>query len=732
MELLAPSGSIAALKCAVHNGADAVYFGLGELNARSKCLDFVCSNLSEWVDYCHLYGVKVYVTVNTSVKQSEVGRVKELITQIDKAKADAVIACDPAVIETVKTYTDMPLHVSTQGGVHNLPSALFYKALGADRVILSRECRLDDMAAIKASGLEVEVFVQGALCISMSGGCLMSAAASSLSGNRGRCLQLCRRLYTCEENGAKGYLLSAKDMCLIRRLKQLRQVGVASIKIEGRNRRAEYSGITVASYRKALDNELSVTELERIDRELVKVFYRGYTEGYDKDRFTVNPLCQNHIGLEIGKVAKIEVIKGFCNAYVKSSFPIQKGDGLKIMRDNREVGGSDVTSSVFVDGLYKVPVSNGVKVGDEVRITTDSAQNAQVLKNVKTLDVDMRLYADNGNARLDCTCRGVTVSSAVNAPKTDNPSFLDRAKSQLVKCGGTAFSCRTLETDDSFELKNSELNALRRDALDKLRFELISGYVRKKAVNTLTNDVKTTERKGIDEIYITDSAEKAARLNGRNAYFVALIKDINNIRAEVAEYNRYNITPYLMLPRLARVQDLEVLRNYVQTDKPKLYADNNYVVELAREYGLSYIAGIGLNVYNSVSLEYYRDADAVVLSPEIGVGYFANQGCFVFAEGYLPLMTFAHCPHRTVTQTDCGSCKERCKPLTYTDESGRAFALRGIRLKNECQFTLYNYMPTVIKQTEGYGKLTSLIGVKDVKELTAVKHNSGFADKEVL
>ena len=228
MELLAPVGSPEALYAAVAAGADAVYFGLNALNARAKAQGFDENNVKAYVEYCHLHGVKTYVTLNTEIKNSETEKLRALAEACAEAGTDAFIVAD---IGAVGILADLgvPLHASTQMGVHNAEGAEYLERYGFTRVVVARETLLSDVRKIKErTSLEVEFFVHGALCVAFSGACLASAVRTGDSGNRGRCMQPCRLKYS-SSFGKEGYLLSPKDQCLITELDSLAAARVDSL-----------------------------------------------------------------------------------------------------------------------------------------------------------------------------------------------------------------------------------------------------------------------------------------------------------------------------------------------------------------------------------------------------------------------------------------------------------------------------------------------------------------------
>ncbi len=279
MELLAPAGSMEALKAAVQNGADAVYLGCGTFNARQSAKNFTPQTLAEAVKYCHVRGVQVHLTLNTLVSDREMEDCINLIRQAASAGVDAFIVQDLGVVELCrKVAPKVPIHGSTQMTIHSLPGVLLCAAWGMSRVVLSRELSREEIRYICAnSPIEIEVFGHGALCMCYSGQCYLSAAIGGRSGNRGRCAQPCRLAYGFGRSEQK-YPLSLKDNCLVHYLKDLEEMGVASLKLEGRMKKPEYVATVTGVYRKAMD-EGNVTR--PMMAQLMAAFNRqGFTDGY--------------------------------------------------------------------------------------------------------------------------------------------------------------------------------------------------------------------------------------------------------------------------------------------------------------------------------------------------------------------------------------------------------------------------------------------------------------------
>ena len=279
MELLSAAGSMDALRAAVQNGADAVYLGSGAYNARAGAKNFTLDELREAVRYCHVRGVRVHFAVNTLTTDREAPQIEELVRQAAKAGVDAFIVQDPGTVQLCRRLApSVEVHASTQMSIHNLDGVLQAAKMGCSRVVLARELRREDIAYIcKNSPIEIEVFAHGALCMCYSGQCYLSSVIGRRSGNRGQCAQPCRLPYGYGRFENK-YPLSLKDNCLIAWVRELEQLGVTSVKIEGRMKRAEYVAVCTRIYRGAIDGEpVSPEDL----RALRDVFSRqGFTQGY--------------------------------------------------------------------------------------------------------------------------------------------------------------------------------------------------------------------------------------------------------------------------------------------------------------------------------------------------------------------------------------------------------------------------------------------------------------------
>jgi len=290
-ELLAPAGNWAMLNTAINSGADAVYFGVKQLNMRAAAGNFDVSELSEVVKYCSERNVDTHLTLNTIVYENELDELDEIIFKAKQAGITLVICWDMSVIQKCLEH-EVPFCISTQASISNSASVKFFENLGASRVVLARECTLDKIRDIKSkSKIEIETFVHGAMCVAVSGRCFMSHDLFGKSANRGECLQPCRREFEVidkDESGSlvlgKDYVMSPKDLCTIEIIDKLIEAGIDSFKIEGRKRAPEYISKVVSTYRAAIDlyfeKKLTSEIKKQFVEELQKVYNRGFSTGF--------------------------------------------------------------------------------------------------------------------------------------------------------------------------------------------------------------------------------------------------------------------------------------------------------------------------------------------------------------------------------------------------------------------------------------------------------------------
>ena len=283
-ELLAPAGDFPMLVTAIKAGADAIYFGLKEFSMRQSARNFTIKDLDKIERICKPRNIKRYLTLNVIIYDNEIKRIDKILKKI-KNKVDAIICWDLSVIQLCKKHK-IPFHISTQASVANIESAKFYKNLGAERIVLARELNLKQIKKISRK-INIETFIHGAMCVSISGRCFMSQFLFNKSANRGQCIHPCRRSYIVKDK-QEGYelevendkIMSAKDLCTLPFIEKLKKAGIKTFKIEGRNRDSRYVDTVVRVYRKALDKKLTKAEIKEAIEKLKKVYNRGFSSGF--------------------------------------------------------------------------------------------------------------------------------------------------------------------------------------------------------------------------------------------------------------------------------------------------------------------------------------------------------------------------------------------------------------------------------------------------------------------
>ena len=404
VELLAPAGNMESLKAAINAGCDAVYLGGYMFSARSFAGNFSDEELIEAIKYAHLYGVKVYVTVNTIIYEREVNMFMEYIDFLHKNNVDAVIMQDLGMMDLVRnTYPNLEIHASTQMHIHNLESVKNAEKIGLNRVVLARETNISDIKNIKENtNIELEIFVHGALCISYSGQCLMSKMIGGRSGNLGVCAGSCRLPYDLVEinNGKEtklnknNYLLSMKDLNSLENLSKLLDVGVTSLKIEGRMKRPEYVYLVTSIYRKAIDSYYlngSINISEEDILELKKIYNREFTKGFlfgEENNKITNEYRPNHMGIKIGKV--VSVTKK--SVLIKLNSDVSIHDGIRILGNNdygftlnRFYINKKLVKETKFGNIIEIYLDdiNSIKVGSNVLKTTDYKQLNEIQDKLK-------------------------------------------------------------------------------------------------------------------------------------------------------------------------------------------------------------------------------------------------------------------------------------------------------------------------------------------------------------
>lgn len=714
LELLAPAGDMTAFKTALMSGADAVYLGLDDFNARMKAQNFTSENIADVVKRAHFYGAKVYVTINTILQNEEFTRLISLVKSAVCAKVDAFLVQDIGVCKVLKDcFPDICLHASTQMGVHNLYGAQVAKELGVSRVVLSRETKLEDIKAIKENtDLEIEYFVQGALCIAFSGNCYLSSVEQGASGNRGLCKQMCRLSYKAkagkDEDG--GYLFSARDLCLAKSVNQLARAGVCSFKIEGRLRREGYVATAVQTYRKAVDfasRDRDYIPSKSEMRDLKVAYSRGeYLErAYldDGTPFVVEKRFNNHTGVKIGYVKSVKEFKdGLFEIFIVSDKELEKGDGLKFFDKDVEKASLGVGQASKVGGTYSVVSKTKVKPGWQVNLICDAKKDKIALSEQRYVPIDISVVAKAGkplemttsattrNGVVSVTKAAATLEKAQNAPTDAND--ISASCSKTADSGFSVREC-VVDTDGVFAPK-SVINALRRDVLCALKEEIINANSPKKVG---INQEKIDEYLAMKFENVKEERLFVARENeygdfakkGEKTAIYPSVYSATAVKRLLDEYDLDESEVALGLPIIANGKDIATIEKLL-ADMPKiktLVSHNVYGLYFARK-GYEIVAGQGHNIANGYAVLAAEQLGAHAYEPSLEYRDFAAHDTI---KRYTPskdiaLMTFAHCPYKTIYGNDCKNC--RYKGDISVSREKRSYVIKRTRVAG-CYFGLY-------------------------------------------
>lgn len=487
-ELLAPAGNPEGLRAAIAAGADAVYLGASAFSARATA-GFDDSALADAVSLAHLHGRRIYIAVNTLVKEPEWPLLHDLLKLLGELRPDAVLVQDLGVLSQIKeTLPNLQVHASTQMAVHNAKGAQFLLMAGISRVVAARECSLEDIRKIKGTGIQAEVFVHGALCVSVSGQCLLSSQIGGRSGNRGRCAQPCRLKYRFKDQ--EGALLSMRDLNTLSNLPGLVAAGVDSIKIEGRLKRPEYIYEVAAIYRHALDlaqAHQTLDELPEYQERLAQIFNRGnFTAGHlfgAQDSSLIGSERVSHEGIKLGTILRAKRLGDVVLAECRLEKTLNNGDGLQIRgladQDMIYSGNAVQAGDTATLRLRQMP-----RPGDDVFRLADEAQLAQARECAGCMPIisfDAELLLASGQpSQLAVTAGNVRamVSGDIPSPARNQPLDDSSAARYISRTGGTPFSLVNLKVsaETPLFLPASSLNQLRRDALEELEQKIVTGH----------------------------------------------------------------------------------------------------------------------------------------------------------------------------------------------------------------------------------------------------------------
>ena len=675
IEILAPAGSMESLYAAINKGADAIYLGGNKFSARAYASNFDNENILKAIDYAHSYGVKVYVALNTILKESEIKEAIKYAGYLYEIGVDALIIQDLGLFKNLKKlYPKMELHASTQMTIHNGEAAQYFTEKGFSRIVLSREMTIDEIKHISTNlDIETEIFIHGAICISYSGQCLMSSVIGGRSGNRGRCAQPCRMEYTLESDGKgskKAYLLSPKDMCTIDDIKEIVDSGTKSLKIEGRMKRPEYVAGVVENYRKAIDKILlnNKYDLEKGKIELKQLFNRsGFTNAFlkkDTGRDMMSYNSPKNSGVPLGKVKDD-------NSIVLLN-KIMLGDGVrygdkgftvsKILNKGKEVTEGNMGDVVTLFPIeYKKGESIFKSLDKELFENLKSSINAYEKKKYVSAKVifkvgePMKIIITLDGKEYEHI--GANVEVAQNKP-LQKERVIESLKKVTSESPYIISNINFEEFTEGF-VRVSDINALRRDALEVVRKSICKSYRRVRPQNTDIADNKINKSFEINKnIYSCITSEQLKALEEMNAEVVAI--DIFSRekgalkKSDIIElFNRRNkIDIYLKISSIVK-GEFSVVCKVIEELKPYISGIITSNIGLINKYNkdMNIIGDYKLNIMNSESLSFYEEEVSVpTLSIEMNrseIKAIKNsklQNSAVLVYGKPELMISEYCP----------------------------------------------------------------------------------------
>ncbi len=666
MKLLAPAGNFESLKTAIYNGANEIYLGVNEFNARNNVSGFTLDTLVEAVEFCHIYDVRVFLAINILFNNDELQSALEVVIKAYNFGVDAFIVQDLALAKIIKdNYPKIELHASTQMGIHNLEGVKEIEKYGFTRVVLARETPLSEIKRIRDnSNIEIEYFVHGALCVSFSGNCYLSSYMFSASGNRGRCKQPCRLPFTLTLNGKalkKGYLLSAKDFNMINRLADLEKAGVTSLKIEGRARRPYYVGLVTREYKNAIRG------LKVDNNQIELAFNREFTEGYFNGNGKIISLIQNHIGIDAGKVIAVNYGKNFNEVYIKSPVKIKPKSVLKFTDGEKEI----ITISAYdlkelKDNTYLLTTTQKVKKNLLVRLISDPLMEEEFLAKTRKRNLDIQLLLKQGEP-ITATLFLNGKSAEIKGEVLQKPINRPLEKKDIEECFSKSeyFSAviRYIHFDNVFIVK-SALNEFRRKVYAKVK-ELLLNHDRIELKSIKINIPSSINI--LDNYSIVDKIKE--EYIGDIVIYSPEVYTIDNVKEFFLSVKKQDKKPYLFAPNFALKEDIELLKEIVGKIRIGLVVNNYYAFSLTDDI----IIGGGLNVYNNLTAKILNNK--IILS-ENGV---EKNTPFYY-------MTLRHCPIKAHVGGNCDNCKYK-NGYEYVMDNGKVLKLKRKKLVS-CTFYL--------------------------------------------
>ncbi len=660
-EILAPVGNEEMLYAAIKAGAEAVYIGGDQFSARAYAHNFEDEKMSEAIGLCHFYNKKVYVTVNTIIKEKEMERAVNYIRFLYKHDVNAVILQDLGLARVIiKVLPDLDIHASTQLNTRNVYGAAFLKDIGFSRIVLAREIPIEEIKRIrKHVNIELELFIHGSLCVSESGNCYMSSFIGGRSGNRGRCAQPCRKeyqLYSKEKKrlGEENSFLSLKDLNTLESINDIADMGIDSLKIEGRMKRPEYVYSTIMNYRSKLEGfhyDYGLDEFRNRD------FTAGFQWSEDNSRLKEIDRKDLHKGKRIGKVIKNKTI------LIQAQEDLNKGDILLFETNRGKHLQMEVKNSVKKKSLIDLSHIKDAKINSFVhRIANQSFMDLFASSTIEKKEVNLFFKGVKGEkASLTAECFGISAEVFSKNPvqEAENaPISIEKIKKQIAKTGNTLFRAKNIEVEIEKDIFMSmgELNALRRETLDALYEKITKKHHR--------NNAKPFEYK------IQNKGSVLAKdISVETDSFLKLPKNIEEYRSSRTIYNPKK--PYIFrVPRIDYknetlvkewiLENLENINGFIVGSLNELYFVKGFEKRIYCDWTF--------NIVNSQHLLLLKEqgASRAALSLELNLEEINDIGDItgiqkeILIYGPLMVMSTRYCPFSILKKcdmlSDCSNC----------------------------------------------------------------------------
>ncbi len=689
IEILSPAGDFETLVFAINAGADAIYLGGNTFNARANATNFSDEEIVEAIKYAHLRNVKIYVTVNIIVFQHEVSDFIKYCDFLYENKVDGLILQDVGLAYYLRQrYNSIEIHISTQVNTHNLETVKQFKELGFDRVVLARELDFEQIAVLSSiDGIDTEVFVHGALCISHSGQCLMSYLNGGRSGNRGSCAQICRlpmKLYKNNEyyKTSGKYLFSPKDVNNSELVSKYLEIGVSSLKIEGRMKSKEYAYKATSNYRDLIDGKL-VNNHSELQKLYSRGFTNGYVNGYDANKL-IGTRRPNHQGVKVGIVSFV----GNTHLEVELTDDIAQGDGLRIISQHDH---HLKTVKIYKDGLLVNRGSKGdtiefeftnkgIRVGDSVLKTKDILLEKNISiecnNNPKRLPININLVIHNGQdiSAVTSILDKVVLTNFSYQPEiaTNKATTIDDVVKTLSKLGNTSFTLDKVEVsmNDNLFVPLSILKQLKNKIVDDISEILLNVY-NDRVINEYKFDNKPEINEIVEELVFLDYSMDAS--------YSKLVYNTNSKEKLLVE--NINTNPQAYDAEQIYTEDYGTI--YLNKDKKII---SGYRMNITNIYGIKLLELLGVDcVTLSIELDYDKINNII---EAYKCEFNSSSSLAIYTYGNIDAMTLKYCPINSELgnskKINCSLCR---KDEYHIEIDGRVHRLRGDK---NCNMHVYN------------------------------------------